>query len=162
MCCEIWCTSTHESSTLKVVPYTSGKIWSACLIFLFFLAVCLNVINIKSLTNSNQQTQSYKFTSHIAAFLSVVLITEMLEICIQTSYDQNFQLSYLPVVYGIPLRWQFTTYVHYTGITKPVEVGEILALYRLKSLSLDYKAKLKSPCFFLQVTLFLQIIFVLW
>jgi len=31
------------------------------------------------------------------------LITEMLEICIQTSYDQNVQLiikSYLPVVYG--------------------------------------------------------------
>jgi hypothetical protein len=48
------------------------------------------------------------------------------------------------------------------GLTKPSEVGEILALYRLKSLSLDYKAKLKSPCFFLQVTLFLQIIFVLW
>jgi hypothetical protein len=65
------------------------------------------VINIKILTNSNQQTQSYKFTSHIAAFLSVVLITEMLEICIQTSYDQNVQLilkSYLPVVYGTPLR----------------------------------------------------------
>jgi hypothetical protein len=42
---------------------------------IFFLAVCLNistVINIKILTNSNQQTQSYKFTSHIAAFLSVV------------------------------------------------------------------------------------------
>jgi hypothetical protein len=41
--------------------------------FLIFLAVCLNistVINIKILTNSNQQTQSYKFTSHIAAFLS--------------------------------------------------------------------------------------------
>ena len=56
--------------------------------------------------NSNQQTKSYKFTSHIAAFLSVVLITEMLEICIQTSYDQNVQLilkSYLPVVYGTPL-----------------------------------------------------------
>jgi hypothetical protein len=54
------------------------------------------------LTNSNQQNQSYKFTSHMAAFLSVVLITEMLEICIQTSYDQNVQLilkSYLPVVY---------------------------------------------------------------
>jgi len=52
------------------------------------------VINIKILTNSNQQTQSYKFTSHIhvTAFLSVVLITEMLEICIQTSYDQNVQL----------------------------------------------------------------------
>jgi hypothetical protein len=36
----------------------------------------------------------------------VVLITEMLEICIQTSYDQNIQLilkSYLPVVYGTPL-----------------------------------------------------------
>jgi len=65
------------------------------------------VINIKILTNSNQQTQSYKFTSHIAAFLYVVLITEMLEICIQTtSYDQNVQLilkSYLPVVLGTTL-----------------------------------------------------------
>jgi hypothetical protein len=77
--------------------------------FLIFLAVCLNistVINIKILTNSNQQTRSYKFTSHIAAFLSVVLITEMVETCIQT-YDQNVQLilkSYLPVVYGTPLR----------------------------------------------------------
>ena len=77
--------------------------------FLIFLAVCLNIstgINIKILTNSNQQTQSYKFTSHIATFLSVVLITEMLEICIQTSYDQNVRLilmSYLPVVYGTPL-----------------------------------------------------------
>jgi hypothetical protein len=48
------------------------------------------------------------------------------------------------------------------GLTKPGEVGEILALYSLKSLSLDYKAKLKSPCFFLLVTLFLQIIFVLF
>ena len=92
-----------------MVPYTSGKIWSACFNFLIFLAVCLNistVINIKILTNSNQQTQSYKFTSHIAAFLSVDLITEMLEICIQTSYEQNVQLilkSYLPVVYGTPL-----------------------------------------------------------
>ena len=71
--------------------------------FLIFLAVCLNistVMNIKILANSNQQIQSSKFTSHIAAFLSVVLITEMLEICIQTSYDQNVQLilkSYLPV-----------------------------------------------------------------
>jgi hypothetical protein len=98
-----------EFTALKVVPYTSGKIWSALLIFFFFLAVCLNistVINIKILTNSNQQTQSFKFTSHIAVFLSVVLITEMLEICIQTSYDQNVQLilkSYLPVVYGTSL-----------------------------------------------------------
>jgi hypothetical protein len=44
-----------------------------------------------------KKTQSYKFT---------FLITEMLEICIQTSYDQNVQLilkSYLPVVYGTPL-----------------------------------------------------------
>ena len=78
--------------------------------FLIFLAVCLNIstiIYIKILTNSNQQTQSYKFTSHTTAFLSVVLITEILEICIQTSYDQNVQLilkSYLPVVYGTPLR----------------------------------------------------------
>jgi hypothetical protein len=81
--------------------------------FLIFLAVCLNIstiINIKILTNSNQQIQSYKFTSHIAAFLSVLLITEMLEICIQTSYDQNVQLilkSYLPVVYGTPLNCLF-------------------------------------------------------
>jgi hypothetical protein len=39
-------------------------------------------------------------------YLSLVLIPEMLEICIQTSYDQNVQLilrSYLPVVYGTPL-----------------------------------------------------------
>ena len=81
--------------TIKVVPQTSGKIWSARLVFLF-------------LTNSNQQTQSYKSTTHIAAFLSVVLITEMLDICIQTSYDQNVQLmlkSYLPVVYGTPLKY---------------------------------------------------------
>jgi len=36
----------------------------------------------------------------------MILITEMLEICIQTSYDQNVQLilkSYLPVVYGTTL-----------------------------------------------------------
>jgi hypothetical protein len=42
----------------------------------------------------------------VVAFLSVVLITEMLGICIQTSYDQNVQLilkSYLPVVYGTTL-----------------------------------------------------------
>ena len=41
-----------------------------------------------------------------AAFLSVVLNTEMLDICIQTSYNQNVQLilkSYLPVVYGTTL-----------------------------------------------------------
>ena len=80
--------------------------------------MCLNistVINIKILTNSNQQTQSYKFTSHIAAFLSVVLIIEMLDICMQTSYDQNIQLmlkSYLPVVYGIPLICIFRTPVY--------------------------------------------------
>ena len=54
-----------------MVPYTSGKIWSTRLIFLFFLAVCLNistVINIQILTNSNKQTQSYKFTSHHSSF----------------------------------------------------------------------------------------------
>ena len=39
--------------------------------FLIFLAVYLSistVINLKILTNSNQQIQSYKFTSYIAAF----------------------------------------------------------------------------------------------
>jgi uncharacterized membrane protein len=71
--------------------------------FLILLAVCLNistVINIKILTNSNQQTQSYKFASHIAAFLSVILITRCLKSALHTSYDQNVQLilkSYLPV-----------------------------------------------------------------
>ena len=87
--------------------------------FLIFLAVCLNIsteINIKILANSNQQTQSYKFNSHIAAFLYVVLITEMLEICIQTLYDQNVQLilkSYFPVVYGTTLiRYQGFYYYH--------------------------------------------------
>ena len=74
----------------------------------------VNVVElvIKILANSNQQTQSCKFTSHIAAFFSVVLITEMLEICIQTSYDQNVQLilkSYLPVVYGTTLITSSTT-----------------------------------------------------
>ena len=67
---------------------------------------CRFHIKYKILTNSNQQTLSYKFTSHTIAFLSVVLITEMLEICIQTSYDQKVQLilkSYLAVVYDTPL-----------------------------------------------------------
>ena len=72
--------------------------------------MCFNIstaINIKILTNSNQQTQSYKFISHIAAFPSVALMTEMLEICIEISYDQNVQLilkSYLSVVLGTTLR----------------------------------------------------------
>jgi hypothetical protein len=100
------------------------------------LAVCLNistVINIKILAISNQQIQSYKFTRHISAFLSVVLITEMLEICIQTSYDQNVPLilkSYLPVVYGTTLRlcirrvifflfhWWHPSYIVWTTRTK--------------------------------------------
>jgi hypothetical protein len=47
-------------------------------------------------------------------------------------------------------------------LTKPGEVGEVLALYQLKLSSLDSKAKLKSPCFFLQVDPFFQIICVLW
>jgi hypothetical protein len=51
---------------------------------------------------------------------------------------------------------------HSSGLAKPGEVGEVLALYQLKSPSLDSKAKLKSPCFFLQVAPFLQIVFVLW
>ena len=107
----------EQDILFKVVPYTSGKIWSARLIFFIFLAVCLNistVINIKIWTNYNQQTQSYKFTSHIAAFLSVVLITEMLEICILTSYDQNVQLiikSYLPVMHSTPLNPFFSCFL---------------------------------------------------
>ena len=70
------------------------------------------------LANSNQQTQSYDFNSHIAAFLFMVLITEMLEICEQTSYDQNVQLilkSYLPVVYGTTLKsiWKYTVHIQH-------------------------------------------------
>jgi hypothetical protein len=67
---------------LFVILKSSLDIWS-------FMIIITTVINIKILTNSNQQIQSYEYTSHIAAFLSVVLVTEMLEICIQTSYDQN-------------------------------------------------------------------------
>jgi hypothetical protein len=73
--------SLHTYITLSCINITS-----------MYLCVKVVPINIKILTNSNQQTQSYKFTSHIAAFLTVVLITEMLEICLQTSYDQNVQL----------------------------------------------------------------------
>ena len=89
------------------------------------MAVCFyisTVINIKILTSSNQQSQSYKFTSHI---LSVVLITEMLEICIQTSYDQNVQLilkSYLPVMYGTTLIEVST----WTGLTVCISLSNII------------------------------------
>jgi hypothetical protein len=67
---------------------------------------------------SNQQTQSYELNSHIAAFFFVVLITEMLEICEQTSYDQNVQLilkSYFPVVYGTTLMsiWKYTVHIQH-------------------------------------------------
>jgi hypothetical protein len=52
---------------------------------------------------------------------------------------------------------------YYSGLTKPGKVGEILALYQLKSLSLDSKAKLIYVAFFfLQVARFLQIILLLY
>jgi hypothetical protein len=77
--------------------------------FSYFFGSVFEYIHCNKYQNCNkfQPTDSeLKFNSHIAAFLSVVLITEMLEICIQTSYDQNVQLilnSYLPVVYGTSL-----------------------------------------------------------
>jgi hypothetical protein len=71
---------------------SSGSVTSSKSSFHVFLFI-------KILTNSNQQTQSYNFTSHIAAFLSVVLITEMLEICIQTSYDQNVLHKWINTIY---------------------------------------------------------------
>jgi hypothetical protein len=81
----------------------------------------------------------------------------------------QFQASWWQIVYigygqlkNDPFSFYLSIAVLLAGLTEPGEVGEVLALYRLKSLSLNYKAKLKSPCFFLQVTLFLQIIFVLW
>ena len=49
-----------------------------------------------------------------------------------------------------------------SGLTKPGEMGEVFALYQLKSPSLDFKAKFKSTCFFLQVAHYLQIICILW
>ena len=55
-----------------MVPYTAGKIRSARLIFLFFWQ-CFEYIHCDKYQNFNkfqQQTQSYKFTSHIATFLS--------------------------------------------------------------------------------------------
>jgi len=114
----MWATWKYSSLDVKVVLYTSGKIWSARLIFLFFGSVLEYIhcnkcqhfskfqVKKKGKKKSIQHTQSYSFTIHIAAFLSVVLINEMLEICIQPSYDQNVQLilkSYLPVVYGTHL-----------------------------------------------------------
>jgi len=57
----------------------------------------------------------------------------MLEICIQTSYDQNIQLilkSYLPVVYGTPL----------SGYSTVVPINEeslrCVRVYRLKYLEI--------------------------
>jgi hypothetical protein len=35
---------------IKVIPYTSGKIWSARFFFLFFLAVCLNISTVINIT----------------------------------------------------------------------------------------------------------------
>ena len=83
-----------------MVPYTSGK-FDLHVSFSYFFGSVFEYIycnKYQILTNSNQQPQSYKCNSHI---------TEMLKICIQTSYDQNVQLilkSYLPVVYGTPFR----------------------------------------------------------
>ena len=62
--------------------------------------------------------------------------------------------------YGQLKKWLLFRYLSiavllHAGFTKPCEVGEIISLYRLKSLSLDYKTNLMSPCFFLQVTFFL-------
>jgi hypothetical protein len=84
-------------------------------IFNFKCVTFERILPVVCLGNLNQQTQRYKFTSHIAAFLSVVLITEVLEICIQTSYDQNVQLilkSYLPVVYGTTLSITLVQFSH--------------------------------------------------
>ena len=91
------------------------------------------------LANSNQQTQSYSFTSHIAAFLSVVLITEMLEICIQTSYDQNVQLmlkSYIPVVYGTPLNPRYVLLI-FVVFCVVFFVSLFCVLYPILPVSLD-------------------------
>ena len=53
--------------------------------------------------------------------------------------------------------WNITMY---SGLIKPGEVVAILALYQLKLPSLDSKAKLKSPCFFLLLFLYyLQLFF---
>ena len=96
-----------SSQLLKAVLYTSGKIWSARLIFLFFWQ-CVWIYPLINIKISQIPTNRLRAINSLAtaAFLSVVLITKMLEIYIQTSYDQNIQLilkSYLPVVYGTTL-----------------------------------------------------------
>ena len=53
-----------------MVPYTSGKMWSARLIFILFWQCVWIYIYCNKYQNFNKfQTQSYQFTSHIAAFL---------------------------------------------------------------------------------------------
>jgi hypothetical protein len=59
----------------------------------------------------------------------MVLITEMLEICILSSYDQCVQLilkSYLPVVYGTTLR---KVCKYHSGNKKPqIEMGQTMQM----------------------------------
>jgi hypothetical protein len=71
---------------VQSLPKWWGKIWST-------------VINIKFLTNSNQQTQSYEFTSHITAFLSVGLITKMLVYTI-CKYNDVIMHKYMQLSLG--------------------------------------------------------------
>ena len=107
--------------------------------FLIVLAVCLNmstVINFKILAKSNQQTQSYKFTRHIAAFLSVVLITEMLDIIWSKRSTDFKELSPCSVWYPLKEEPRLVGSVSPTGLS-----GDCwLALYH----RLDYPVTVVS------------------
>jgi hypothetical protein len=88
----------------------------------------------------------------------MVLITEMLEICIQTSYDQNVKLilkSYLPVVYGTPLNGS-------TKTQNPLFSHKISACFSnhctldlfFETLKIDFYLKLQTALFFSQIVEF--------
>ena len=63
----------------------------------------------------------------------------------------SFYGFYLPLWY---LQTFFDLVFCLTGRIKPGKVGEIFALYRLKSPFLDSKVNIMLPCFFLQVAPF--------
>ena len=79
---------------------------------------------------------------------------------IKYMYDVSILMCLVPFWSNLPEENLLSQSKVRAGPTKPGKVGEILALYQLKSL--DSKTKLKLNCFFLQVAPFLQIICVLW
>ena len=93
--------------------------------FLIFLVVCLNiytVINIKILTKSNQQTQSYKFTSHMGSF-SFCGFDHRDAWKLHTNIIWSKCSTDLPVVYGTTLR-QVWLYIVYDEVCQWLAAGQ--------------------------------------